>query len=346
MPDVAVSVLLPVRNARFTLCAALDSLCAQTLTDIEILAVDDGSCDGSAELLARYAAQDARVRVLRPARAGLVPALNAALARVRAPLVARMDADDIAHPERLRLQAARLRADAGTDILGCRVELFDDVPASTGASATARSNAGMRRYVDWLNGSLDHAAILADMYVESPLVHPSVMMRAEPLRQLGGYRDFDGPEDYDLWLRAARAGARFAKLPEFLLRWRDGPTRLTRCDPRYAVARFQALKIEALEAGPLAHRPVLALWGGGPLAKGWRRSLAARGHPIAAFVDVNPRRLGQRVAGVPVLTAEQAARLTDVLHLAAVGQPGARERIRTLASRLGLLEGRDLIAVA
>jgi hypothetical protein len=61
---------------------------------------------------------------------------------------------------------------------------------------------------------------------------------------------------------------------------------------------------------------------------------------------VNPRRLGQRVAEVPVLTAEQAARLPDVLHLAAVGQPGARARVRTLAASLGLRDGRDLIAVA
>jgi hypothetical protein len=337
MPEVAVSVLLPVRDAVATLPAALESLLAQTLTDIEVLAVDDGSHDGSAELLAGYAARDARVRVLRGVRPGLVCALNHALGEARAALVARMDADDVADPDRLRLQARRLMADDATDILGCRVELFDD---------GAGGNAGMRRYVDWLNTSLDHAAIVADLYVESPLAHPSVMMRTSSMRQLGGYRHFDGPEDYDLWLRAARAGARFAKLPQFLLRWRDGPGRLTRRDPRYAAARFQALKVEALEAGPLARRPALALWGGGPVAKSWQRVLRARAHQIAAFVDVNPRRLGQRVAEVPVLTAEQAARLPDVLHLAAVGQPGARARVRTLAASLGLRDGRDLIAVA
>ncbi len=349
MPDIAVSVLMPVRDARPTLAAALDSLLAQTLTEIEILAVDDGSRDGSAELLTRYGARDRRLRVLRCERPGLVAALNHGLAHAQADLVARMDADDLACPERLRLQVARLRADAGTDILGCRIELFDDGSGwerGADSRATRPMNAGMRRYVDWLNSTLDHGAILADLFVESPLAHPSVTMRAATLRSLGGYRPFDGPEDYDLWLRAARAGARFAKLPECLLRWRDGPRRLTRQDPRYAAERFQALKLEALERGLLASRRAVALWGGGPIAKAWRRALAARGHRVRAFVDVNPRRIGQCVAGIPVVSAEQAARLPDLLHLAAVGQPGARSRIRTLASSLGLLEGRDLVVVA
>jgi hypothetical protein len=75
--------------------------------------------------------------------------------------------------------------------------------------------------------------MVADLFVESPLVHPSVMARAAALRALGGYRVFDGPEDYDLWLRAHAAGLRFAKLSEVLLDWRDSPRRLTRRDPRY-----------------------------------------------------------------------------------------------------------------
>jgi hypothetical protein len=204
----------------------------------------------------------------------------------------------------------------------------------------------MRRYVDWLNGLLTHERIVGDLFVESPLAHPSVMLRTGRLRALSGWRDFDGPEDYDLWLRGARAGWRFGKRPETLLRWRDAPTRLTRRDPRYAPERFRALKIEALEAGPLGARPPVAIWGGGPIAKGWRRALQARGHVVAALVDVAPRRIGGRAAGVPVIDAATAARIHGALHLAAVGQPGGRARIRALAASLGLRDGVDLIAVA
>jgi glycosyltransferase involved in cell wall biosynthesis len=335
----AVSVLLPVRDALPTLDAALDSLAAQTLADYEIVAVDDGSRDGSAERLAERARQEPRLRVLHTGGAGLVAALNLGLAQARAPLVARFDADDLAHPRRLALQAARLRAEPGLDALGCRVELFGDGDCAAG-------NAGMRRYVAWLNALVDHDAILRDIYVESPLAHPSVVLRAARLRALGGWRAFDGPEDYDLWLRAARAGWRFGKLPQVLLRWRDSAARLTRRDPRYAPERFRALKIEALEAAPLVARRPVVVWGGGPIAKGWLRALRERGHDVAALVDVAPRRVGGRVGGVPVVSLEAVPRLAGALHLAAVGQPGARQRIRALAASLGLSDGCDLIAVA
>jgi threonine dehydrogenase-like Zn-dependent dehydrogenase len=172
------------------------------------------------------------------------------------------------------------------------------------------------------------------------------MMRAETLAGLGGYRAFEGPEDYDLWLRARGAGARFAKLPEVLLDWRDAPERLSRTDPRYAAASFRAVKIEALEAGALAGGRAAVVWGAGPVGKGWSRALAARGHRVAAFVEVHPRRLGQRIHGAPVVTVAAAASMPGVLHLAAVGRPGARAEIRRQAARLGLRDGEDLIAVA
>ena len=329
-----VSVLLPVRDAEASLPASLDSLRRQSLAELEILAVDDGSRDGSRTLLEALARQEPRLRVFSSGGGGLVRALNLGLAQARAPLVARMDADDLAHPERLACQAGRFAAGPRVDVLASAVE------------AGAEAGPGMRRYVAWSNALLTHEQILADLLVESPLVHPSVMAPAALLRELGGYRDFEGPEDYDLWLRAARSGARFAKLDRALLTWNDGPRRLTRCSPRYAPARFLELKLAALESGPLrAPRPVV-LWGGGPVAKAWCRALAARGHDVVAFVDVHPRRIGGRLQGRPVLALPEAARLAGALHLAAVGQPGGRQRIRAAAAERGLVEGRDLLAVA
>lgn len=330
-------MLLPVRDAGDTLEECLSSLAAQSLAEHEVIAVDDGSSDGSGALLEAAARRDPRIRVLRTPPRGLVPALNLALWEARGALLARMDADDVADARRLEVQADRLREDAPTAILGCRVRLT----ASSGPPG-----AGMRTYVDWLNGLVDHDAISRDLWVESPLVHPSVMLRAGALRRLGGYRDIAGPEDYDLWLRAAAAGMRFGKVPETLLEWRDRPGRLTRTDGRYAPERFRALKLDHLESGPLSIPRGVVIWGGGPVGKGWARALAARGHRVEAFVEVDPRKLGRTSNGVPVVPVSLAAAYTGALHLAAVGRPGARGRIREQAARLGLEDGRDLVAVA
>jgi glycosyltransferase involved in cell wall biosynthesis len=325
-----VSVLLPVRDARATLPACLASLRRQTLSGHEVVAVDDGSTDGSGELLERAAAGDARLEVVRTPARGLVAALNTAFQRARAPFIARMDADDVAHRRRLELQAAHLQAHPEVGVLGTRVRLV----LADGGRAVLPS--GMAAYVRWSNTLLDHDQIVRDLLVESPLVHPSVMMRGALARALGGYRAFDGPEDYDLWLRAHAAGARFAKLPLPLLRWRDGPARLTRTDPRYAAARFLALKLEALEEAHLRPPRPLVVWGAGKVGKAWARALLARGHALQAFVEVDPRKIGQRIHGAPVVACAAAGTLPPALHLSAVGQPGARVRIRREASRHGV----------
>jgi len=333
-----VSVVLPVRDAAATLRECLDSLATQTLEDHEVVAVDDGSRDESPLVLEEHSSRDRRLRVLRTPPCGIAAALNLGLRTARAPLVARMDADDVSLPDRLLRQVERLEADPAISVLGCRVEHVADpgVPPS----------GGMLEHVRWHNGLLDHDSMARDRFVDSPLVHPSVVARREVLDALGGYADIDGPEDYELWLRAFDAGVRFAKLDEVLLRWRDHPARATRCDPRYAPERFVAVKREALARGPLAGGRGVVVWGAGPIGKEWALALRGDGHEIVAFVEVDARKVGRRLHGAPVVPVREAGALRGPLHIAAVGQRGARERIRREAGRLGLVEGRDLVAVA
>ena len=338
MKGPAVSVLLPVRDARATLAECLASLAAQTLADHEVIAVDDGSTDGSADVLDEAARSDGRLRVLAAPARGLVAALNHGLEHVRAPLVARMDADDVARPLRLQRQVHLLDGDPLLTAVGSRVQLVGTVPGG---------NEGMCAYVDWQNAVVTPEEIARELFVESPLVHPSVTMRTGALRGLGGYRDTGGPEDYDLWLRGAAAGWRFAKHPDVLLDWRDGAARLTRTDPRYHADRFRSAKLEALRAGLLAAPRPVVIWGAGPIGKAWSRDLRARGVRVAAFVEVDPGKVGQVIHGAPVVDVPGAARVeAGALHLGAVGNPAARARIRAEAERLQLVEGRSFVAVA
>jgi len=335
-PRPRVSVLLPVKDGAATLAECLADLRAQTLADHEVVAVDDGSCDDSARILVRAAEEDPRLVLRRTAKpGGLVAALNLGLAAARAPLIARMDADDRCPSDRLARQAEAFVADPRLDVLGTREAVFGSFPGP-----------GMRAYVEWSNRLLDHEAIRRDLLVESPLVHPSVMMRTEVLRALGGYHDDGGPEDYDLWLRAAAAGRRFGKLDHVLLSWRDGANRLTRRDPRYAAARFFARKVRALREGPLRGGPPVVVWGAGPIGKAFARELRAGGSRLCAFVEVDPRKLGRRIQGAPVLGLDGVSGLpAEAWHLAAVGQRGARERIRAAAAAQGVAADR-VLAVA
>jgi hypothetical protein len=188
--DPPVSVLLPVRDGGAYLPAALSSIQAQLYRDFEIIAVDDRSGDRSGEILAAAALRDPRIHIIQSAGTGLVDALNLGLTACRGQLVARMDADDIAHPQRLARQVARMAADPHLIVLGGAVRLIDAHGVVRGHNASPRGSRAVDR-------SLSHA---------SPVAHPTVMFRRDAIRRLGGYRRwFLRCEDYDLWLRCRSA---------------------------------------------------------------------------------------------------------------------------------------------
>lgn len=331
---------MPCRNALRTIAGAMNSIECQTLREFELVVVDDGSSDGTGEWLQERARHEPRLRRIRlPAPGqGLVAALNTGLAACRARYIARMDADDIAHPRRLELQAEFLDAHAEIAVLATRVYAAGHPPGP-----------GWQRYVAWLNRPLCHEAIVRNLFIESPLPHPTVMMRCEWLKRVGGYRELDGPEDYDLWLRLWRAGARFARLPEVLLDWTDHPWRLTRTDPRYSPDRFLRLKARALAEGPLSAAELVVIWGAGRIGRRLGRELEAGGRPADAFVDIDPRIIGGIRRGRPILAPEELPRLITgrrAVILAAVGVRGARAEIRARLKSLRLREGRDWWAVA
>lgn len=334
MPRVAV--LLPARDAAATLRAAAASVLRGTFRDLALVVVDDGSTDGTAAVVERLAARDRRVRLLRRPPEGIAAALNRALAAVDAPLVARMDADDVAWPRRLERQVEALEADRSLAALGARVRLFP--------RALVRD--GMRRYVAWLNGLVTPAAVARDLFVEAPLVHPATLLRRGPLEAAGGWRGGPFPEDYDLWLRLAEAGGGLSNLPATLLDWRESAGRLTRTDGRYGLDRHVALKCAALARGPLAGAAEVAVWGAGQTGRAFADALAAEGIRVAAFLEVDRKKIGRLVRGARVRSYEEAEALRGLPLLVAVGAPGARDLIRAELARRGFVEVRDFRCVS
>jgi glycosyltransferase involved in cell wall biosynthesis len=201
-----VTVLLPVRDGAPFLREALDSVLAQTLADFELLVVDDGSTDETPEILASVT--DERLRVLRQARLGLVPALNRAVAEARAPLLARMDADDVSLPERLERQAAYFHARPSVALVVVGVETIG------GGTTIVLPD--------------DDSALRRRLLLRNPFAHGAVAVRAEAVARAGGYRaDYGANEDYDLWRRIAR-DSELGAVPEILYRYREHPGAVTR----------------------------------------------------------------------------------------------------------------------
>lgn len=334
MPRVAV--LLPVRDAAATVGAAAVSVLRGRYRDLTLIAVDDGSTDASAAALDRLAARDRRVRLLRAPGEGIALALNRALAASDAELVARMDADDVSWPGRLEAQVAALDADPALAAVGGRVRLFP----------RGQLRDGMRRYVAWLNSLTTPALVARDLFVEAPLCHPATLLRRAPLAAVGGWRDGDFPEDYDLWLRLSAAGGRLANLPVTVLDWREGPRRLTRTDARYGLDRHLALKCAALASGPLRGRAEVALWGAGETGRAFADGLLRVGIRVVAFVEVDRKKVGRTIRGAPVHHFEEVERLRGLPLLVAVGAAGARDLIRTELTGRGFEEPRDFRCVA
>ena len=338
MPTPSVSVLLPVRDAAPWLDASLGSLARQTLADFEVIAVDDGSTDKSGEILDRWAAADRRITVIhRPAR-GLVPALNTGLDRCRGSRVARMDADDISHPRRLELQTGLLDAHPEIGVVSSLVSHFP----------SRRVARGFRIYEGWLNSLRSHDEMATARFIESPLAHPSVMIRRRTIVDAGGWRDLEWPEDYDLWLRLFDSGVGFAKVDRTLFFWREHGTRLTRTDSRYSVPNFLRCKAHYLARGPLAGVSEVVLWGAGQTGRRLSKHLREEGVAIARVVDIDPAKIGGTLRGIPVIAPEDLPNhlATGTIVLASVASRGARDLIRAKLVELGLEEGRSFWCVA
>jgi glycosyltransferase involved in cell wall biosynthesis len=270
---------------------------------------------------------------------GVAQAHNAGLAKARGRLIARTDVDDEMFTGRLKAQVMMLQQQSEVGGVSCLVEFGGD----------RRAALGYALHVDWVNSLVEPDVIALNRFIESPLANPTMMVRREVIEKFGSYEDSPWPEDYEYWLRLLDAGVRFAKVPLKLMRWNDPPGRLSRNHPRYSENAFYECKCHYLAKWLLRDqrrgKPVY-LWGAGRPTRKRFATLKNYGVELAGYIDVDPKKVGQTIDGLPVLGATRIPPPGYGVVIGAVSVRGARELIRGDLLGRGHVEGRDFVLAA
>lgn len=336
---------MPVFNAEHTLRACLESIFAQTVQDYEVIAVDDFSTDNSAEVMQSY--KDTRIRLINNKSKGIVSALNTGLGYCQSDIVARMDADDVMYPERLEKQLDVLQTEPSITLCATQARKFPEEIV----------RAGYVEYMRWQNACLTKRDIANEIYIESPFAHPTVMFRKQRVLDLGGYKDGEFPEDYELWLRLFHAGEHMMKLEEVLLDWRESETRLSRTSSRYSEDAFEKLRAKYLAKDKRLQDREIVFWGAGRKTRQRAQYLIDHGVSPGAWIDIDKNKVGKEYQGAMTVLPDwllSNKKLSDnksrfhekpfVLNY--VRNHGVRDMCRRYLDETGYVMGEDYLDVA
>jgi glycosyltransferase involved in cell wall biosynthesis len=230
-----VSVVMSIYRDRAYVAQAVQSILDQTFDDFELIVVDDGSDDGSYEIVAEF--DDPRIRIVRQMNHGLVHALNTGIRLARAALVARQDADDISLPTRLEREVAWMSANPRCAVVGTFFRYVDERTLEpTGVTITSVTK---------------HVDIVRHMYFDNPIGHGTALIRREAIMNAGGYSASYGPnEDFDLWRRIVAAGGGIALLPDVYYLYRLNPSSISSTTQELQHQLFGEL-LEEIWRGPV-----------------------------------------------------------------------------------------------
>ncbi len=334
---------MPVRNEASLLPGCLDDILFQTLAEIELVIVDDGSTDTTAKVLKEATKRDPRIRLINTKPNGIISALNTGLAECNGQYIARMDADDRMDKTRLEKQLKLMKSNPELELSGCRIGGF------TNSGVISQS---IEKYQSWSNSLISHQQIEYDLFAECPIAHPTFFATRELFNKLGGYSINPWAEDYDFILRAYKAGAKLAKHPEKLVQKYHASGRLSRVEAIYKrPAMFEAKAHYMLEYGLLKNRRGVLIAGSGPTGRQAAESFEKRGVKILGYVDNRPGPPDRKVKSRPAWgfrdlpPAEFLDKFRNALILLAIGDSGGQRAFAELLKKLGFIENRDFVRV-
>lgn len=332
-----VTVLIPFKDVGeyFKLC--IESVLESRYNNFELLLINDSSSDNSFQIAERFSQKDSRISLCHSPKQGLVSALNFGLNNAKGDYIARMDGDDICHPDRLKKQMDVLINQPDITLTSSLVHCFSD----------EKITQGFKQYMEWVNNCLTNKQMHQGLFIESPLVHPSVTFRKYPVQKLGGYRDYPGPEDYDLWIRLAEASCQFHKIPEILLSWRIHSSSFSRTNERYHPKAFEKRKftylLNRLQQN-LSQDRALYIMGAGKMGGRLGKFLVSNQLNVSGFIDIDPKKQGGVRQGLPVCSPDQFFQQNPPgFVLGYVTSWGAREIISQNLQASQRIQGKDYL---
>lgn len=329
-----LSVILPFYNAQHTLKPALQSLQTQIFSDFEVIMVDNASTDSSRRIAEAFCEADSRFRLLTETRRGVVFAANTAAHHAAAPFIARMDADDIALPQRFMKQIEFLQQSPGTALVGSNVIYQSHLPKSR----------GFRLYVEWLNSVATPEEIKNKRFIELPIANPTIMFRRTAMEKHGLYRKGDFPEDYEMILRWLHNSLEMNKLAEPLLIWNDYSQRLTRTCPEYSKTAFFRIKARYLAQWLEQHNPFhpeIWVWGASRIARRRSELLEEYGVKISGYIDII-----EKAEEFRAILPHQLPPPRHIFVVSYVAARGAKQEIKKIFNQKNYVEGLHYIFAA
>ncbi len=327
-----LSVILPVFNSVSTLKKSIQSILEQSYDKFELIVGDDGSSDHPEMVI--HAITDDRLIFVSLPHNGLAATLNKLITIASGKYIARMDADDVCLLGRFKYQVSYLDTNPDVDVVAGKVILTGDSRAE-----------GIKHYIEWQNKLLSPEEIYKNRFVDSPIVHPSVMFRKSVFLKYGGYTEESLPEDFELWLRWMDLGVSIAKVNKPVLYWHDSPTRLTRSHRNYDRDKFFKLKAIFFSKWfqKIFQFNLPEIWVCGTGTKVFKRTqwLKQSGLEIEGYIDIKKRASTRKI-----ISYEDIVSLVNPFILSYVSDRIGRVKIHKYLLNLGLKEVVDFYMMA
>jgi len=310
-----ISVLMPVKNASDYILECIKSVQAQSLTNWELIVVDDHSRDNTRDIIKSIAADDNRIQLLKNKGSGIIPALQLALENSAGQYISRMDGDDIMGNHKLMALVNNLIEYGPGYIAVGKVKYFSDTTLGS----------GYKKYEKWINDLVGSGDLWSDIYKECVVPSPCWMVHRDDLQKAGAFDSPVYPEDYDLCFRFYKAGLIPIPSNKVLHFWRDYPHRTSRVDPLYADNRFLELKCKYFIE--LEHQEELILWGAGKKAKIIAKILLSNSINFH-WVTNNLKKVDHIVYGVSIKAQYEIEKFPRANIIIAVANEEAQTEIR------------------